>query len=160
MENSQHHFTECGLSDVYLENGFEVIEGEWGSSVSITDMDELIHTIGLCIVSCEVLTGERVRFIRKHMDMTQKNLANLLDYDVQTIANWEKDVKKIPRPSEIVLRSIFREYLKGGTSTSVTAMIKKIAELNREAHKIEKLELSSKDGKWSHLASDGGRCVA
>lgn len=47
FENPSYHYTECGLSNVYLVNGFNVIETPEGKAVSVNDVEELHKALGL-----------------------------------------------------------------------------------------------------------------
>jgi hypothetical protein len=42
-----YHYTECGLDDVFLLNGYERVKTEYGTGISIPDEDaENIATVG------------------------------------------------------------------------------------------------------------------
>ena len=67
-----YHYTECGLDDVYLLNGFQFHETPYGPGVSIHDVDGLHRAIVLSLCESQrSLTGNEVRFIRKQLEQTQ-----------------------------------------------------------------------------------------
>ena len=72
--NEGYHYVECGLDDVYLENGFERIESARGTSIAIRDIDALHRVIGdhLCRRRKE-LSGKEIRFLRREMLMLKLN---------------------------------------------------------------------------------------
>lgn len=105
-----HHYTDSGLSYVYLENGYNVehIDGE--EFISIDNLDQLHQLLGKNILSMtRPLQGEEFRFIRIELNMSQRVLANLLGVDSQTIARWEKDQTLIPRTADVALRALYME---------------------------------------------------
>ena len=107
-----YHYTESGLSNVYLVNGFnvEVIDEE--EYTSIDDMNGLHRTIALAIVdSNSPLTNEEFKFLRIELNLSQKVLANSFGVNEQTIARYEKNETKIPRTTDASLRSLFMESL-------------------------------------------------
>lgn len=75
-----YHYKECGLSNIWLHDGYAISEcEEFGELVSISSVNELHKIIGLYLIS-EVpsLAGEQIRFLRKELNLSQKNLAGLL----------------------------------------------------------------------------------
>jgi len=51
------------------------------------------------------MTGNEVKEIRKHLKMTQQELADAIGVDRVTVARWESDHK---RPSNLALRQLER----------------------------------------------------
>ena len=51
MNNNLYHYTECGLNNIYLVNGYYIIETKRGKAVSINDVDGLHRVIGMFLVS-------------------------------------------------------------------------------------------------------------
>ena len=86
MTDPTYHYTECGLSNIYLENGFQYIETSRGQAVSIKDASGLHRAIGLFLVTTKKdLIGEEIRFLRNEMLMSQHTLANLLGVSEQVL---------------------------------------------------------------------------
>src|SRR5262245_51489104 len=112
MENKQYHYIECGLSNIYLVNGFNIIETSLGKAVSINNVDGLHNAIGLFLISTmKDLSGSEIRFLRHEMLMSQKTLSSLLGVSEQEIRRWENGKIKIPKPSESLLRLLYREHV-------------------------------------------------
>ena len=107
-----YHYTECGLSNVYLKNGFSVenIDGE--EYTSIDDMNGLHQTILQIIIDSQLpLTHEAFKFLRVELNVSQKVLANRFGVSEQTIARYEKNTSSIPRTTDAALRSLYMESL-------------------------------------------------
>lgn len=61
MQNTPYHYTECGLKNVYLLNGFNTIETPQGKAVSIHDIFGLHRAIGILIITTQKdLTGDEI----------------------------------------------------------------------------------------------------
>jgi len=103
------HYTACGLDDVYLVNGFtrETVDGE--QFTTIEDMDGLWKAIALHLVTTrKVLAPKEIRFLRKQMDLTQVELANLVRVSDQTVARWEKGQgDTISGPADFMIRVLY-----------------------------------------------------
>lgn len=81
------HYTDCGLDNVYLLNGFE----DDGEALRIKDLEGLHRAIGLNIATeRKAPSGKELRFLRDEMDMTQAELGRLLGISSQSVARWEK----------------------------------------------------------------------
>lgn len=103
-----YHYKECGLDNVYLSNGFELVEEDGELLVSIENVDGLWKAIGLnLITSQKVLSSREIRFLRGQMQMTQAELAAKLRVDDQTYARWEKGRSQLPGPADVALRACF-----------------------------------------------------
>ena len=62
------HYTQCGLDDVYLVNGFSREETEYGPATSVHNVDGLHCAIGLHIVSHKkTVSAKAIKFLRRQM---------------------------------------------------------------------------------------------
>ena len=103
-----YHYTLCGLDDVYLTSGYELVDTDYGSGVTIQDMDGLHRAIGEHLVmSKKALNPKEVRFLRHEMDLSQAQLGDLLRITDQTVARWEKGEVEMPGPADLVLRALY-----------------------------------------------------
>lgn len=135
MNNSAYHYTECGLDNIFLKNGFNFIETPRGKSVSIKDVDGLHKAIGIFLVANKRdFIGKEVRFLRHSMLMSQYTLATLLGMTEQAVRRWESGKVNIPKPSESLLRLLFKEHIndKEGKISSLLKRISDLEELNNE----------------------------
>lgn len=127
-----YHYTESGLDNVWLENGYTIHQTPYGEGVSIQNTEGLHRAIALWLVSLpKPLNGAELRFLRLEMNTTQKNLAAFLNVDEQAIRRWEKArTKPIPNGSaDRLLRAIFVEYI--DKKNDIYRMIKRLAELDQ-----------------------------
>jgi DNA-binding transcriptional regulator YiaG len=114
-----YHYTECGLPNVYLKNGFTIehIDGE--DYTSIDDMNNLHVAIAQTIAdSHTALRPAQFKFLRIELNLSQKMLGHRFGVSEQTIARYEKGKSDIPRTTDAALRSLFMEKLEKTNSVS------------------------------------------
>jgi putative transcriptional regulator len=109
------HYTACGLDDIYLKSGYEIVKTPHGEGVAIKKLDELHLAIGCNLAERKkLLSAKELRFLRKHMDLTQSELGKLLGLTSQQVARWEKGESEISGSAEFLLRAYFIQHA-GGT---------------------------------------------
>ena len=112
MAGELHHYRECGLSNVFLLNGFTVQETRHGRAVSIEDMDGLHLAIGIHLAKKKMaLTGAELRFLRFELGLSQKMLGALLGKNTQTVARWENGKSRIDSTAERLVRVLYIEQI-------------------------------------------------
>lgn len=132
MRRDYYHYTESGLNNIYLVNGFKYMETARGNAVSIHDMDGLHKAIGLLLVTSKKdLSGSEIRFLRDEMLMSQSTLARLLGVSDQAIRRWEHGTIQMPKPSESLLRLLYREHIHDKDG-KISSMLKSIANLEED----------------------------
>lgn len=145
-----YHYKACGLSNVYLKNGYTEKMTPYGSGVSIHNVDGLHRVIGIDIArNHAVMTGEQFRFLRKELEFSQVTLGQLVGRDAQSVANWEKKAggkAAVPSFAANYLRLIYLERTNG--NVKVEESINRINELDREVHEME-ITLSETDEGWT-----------
>lgn len=121
------HYKACGLDDVYLLSGYERHQTAHGDGVSIKDMDALHRAIGRRIV-CEksALNGKEIRFLRKHLDMTQEEFARYLSVTGQTVQRWEQDKFDSIGAADGLIRLLFLDQI-GALPKDVRLFLEKLA---------------------------------
>lgn len=137
-----YHYTEIGLRNVWLANGYHVRKTAYGKSVSIEDAEGLHRAIGRALASKSYLTGAEFRFLRKELDLSQHRIADLLGTSEQTVALWEKR-GKIPKTADRMFRAIYLETIDG--NVKLKDLIERIADLDRKT-----------DEKWIFEDTDQG----
>src|SRR5579863_232551 len=102
----EYHYTESGLDNIYLVNGFEITPLENGDEeIFIHDLSGLHKAIGLNLIFKQgALSGKEVKFIRTTLDFSQKTLGKILGYDYQTVLLWEKDSHPISKSADHLLK--------------------------------------------------------
>ncbi len=127
-----YHYTQCGLEDVYLLNGYKRHKTPYGSGVAIENVEELHKVIAehLC-VNKAFLSGREFRFLRKLMDLTQSEVAMFLGCDVQSVARWEKGKAEASGAADKVMRILYLGSMGSERSgTDAAELIKKLASLD------------------------------
>ncbi|MDH5731055.1 MAG: transcriptional regulator [Gammaproteobacteria bacterium] len=107
-----YHYTECGLINIYLKNGVEIIETPYGSASHIENIEELHKVIGADIVCNKpTLNPSEFRFLRKELNMTQKTIGDIVGKEAQTVAKWEKGDVPVPKSVCVIIRKLYLEYI-------------------------------------------------
>ena len=143
-----YHYTEIGLQNVWLANGYHVRKTSYGKAVAIEDADGLHRAIGRALSRKSHLTGAEFRSLRKELDLSQHRLADLLGTSEQTVALWEKR-GKIPKTADRMFRAIYVETIEG--NVKLKEMIERVADLDRKAD--EKMVFQDTDEGWMPKAA-------
>ncbi len=150
--NQRYRYTECGLDNVYLLNGFDPVETPRGMAIRIRDREGLHLAIGRHLVrEKRDLNGKEVRFLRKELDMTQQVVANMLRVDVQTVARWEKGkTGVVPGAAQGMIRVLYE--LKTGGNIEVIRLLEELSELDEIIHGydegLEPLDFEDTEEGW------------
>lgn len=146
-----YHYTECGLDNVQLLGGYELVETPYGETVEITNIDALHRLIGQELCEQQHLSGKEIRFLRREMGLSQKALGHLLDKTDQTVANWEKGEVPCPALAETIIKKMYLEHIDDNSST-VTEMLITLADLDNERDSLERqlhqLQLIQRNEHW------------
>jgi putative transcriptional regulator len=129
-----YHYTESGLNNIYLANGYHFHDTGYGRGVSIDSTENLHKAIGRWVISLpKPINGAELRFLRLEMETTQKDLAGIIGATEQTCRLWEKHrAKSIPGPADRLIRSLYSEFL--GGDGSMRRMLERLAELDQLEH--------------------------
>ncbi len=149
IKGAPFHYIGCGLDDVYLANGFEIMEDAAGRpTVQINYLDKLHEALGKALVDRkESLSGKEIRFLRTEMLMTQSILAKLLQVSEQSVHRWENGKSDIPKPAETLLRLLYREHINEASTIQLKAKLEKLADLEN-ALDDEGLNMNMTDEGW------------
>jgi DNA-binding transcriptional regulator YiaG len=106
------HYTDCGLDDVYLVSGYEIVKTHDDEGIAVKNLDELHKAIG-CYLAFhkKALAPKELRFLRKQMNLTQSDLGRLIGLSSQQVARWEKAVCEITGPADRLLRALYIQYV-------------------------------------------------
>jgi len=129
---SDYPYTECGLDHVYLRNGYRIEEGPYGQTVSFCALDNLHRMIAilLCFMPNR-LQGQHVRFFRSRLNLSQKELADLLGVQRVTVARWEgASTSSIPGAADRALRVLALNEMNPNCAVSnLAALYRDIGEI-------------------------------
>lgn len=142
-----YHYTESGLDDVFLVNGYHFHTTPYGEGVAIEHTGGLHKAIGRRLIALpRPLDGAALRFLRLELELTQRNLAALLDTTEQSLRLWEKHRgKAMPTgPADRLLRAIYSEYI--GGDGSVRRMLDRLAEMDQVA--VERMNFRQTASGW------------
>ncbi|SOZ14420.1 Hypothethical protein [Cupriavidus taiwanensis] len=148
-----YHYTDGGLKNVWLVNGYKVHNTPYGEGVSIEDLD------GLCVAIClalakksSPLTGTEFRYIRSAgLMQSQAGLAKLLGNNEQAVARWEK-TGKLPCWADKLVRLLYLARAEG--NTPIASVIERINAIER-AEKQKIVLRTAKSGWASKLEPQG-----
>jgi DNA-binding transcriptional regulator YiaG len=126
-----YHYTESGLDNVYLANGYTIHQTPYGEGVSIQNTAGLHKAIGRWLIARPTpLNGAELRFLRTEMELTQRDLAGIIGATEQTLRLWERNrAKHFPGTADRLLRALYSEFL--GGDVHIRKMLEKLADLDR-----------------------------
>lgn len=143
-----YHYTECGLRNVWLANGYKIRKTPYGQAVYIEDVPGLHKAIGLRLVNTKPrLSGGEFRFLRKELDLAQARVAALFGCSPQTVALWEK--KSPPKWADRWMRLLYQEYIFG--NAKIVGFIDKLNEMDRANNK--KMIFEDSNNGWKQKAA-------
>jgi DNA-binding transcriptional regulator YiaG len=142
-----YHYKTIGLDNIFLKNGFDEIETDYGVAVSIHNLDGLHRVIGLEIsLNKRELSGNEFRFLRKELGLSQVQIAKTLGISESTVRNWENDrVEKISASPAAIVKQMFIESV--GNNSTLTELLDSICALNNEIHHLT-VELEEHKNGW------------
>jgi putative transcriptional regulator len=149
-----YQYIECGLDYVYLADGFTPTQTQYGESVVVIDDVAGLHkviredVVGLP----RPLTPKEFRFLRREIDVSQRQLATLVGVDEQTVSMWERGNSPIQRAAELLLRAWVREH--DSEKPAVRELTERLNALDRELYDLEKrLEFKRVGSSWIQKAA-------
>lgn len=151
-----YHYTECGLKNIYLVNGFEITKTSDGDEeLFIHDIHGLHKAIcNALIFKSGLLEGCEIKFIRSMLDLSQNKLAALIGCRYQQILLWEKNKNKLSKPVDRLLRVYLYTYIyKEIDNGKVFDRINEIADLDAsEAEHPNRIEFKEAKDSWQMVA--------
>ena len=142
-----YRFTDGGLRNVWLANGYTIEKTPYGETVSIQDLPGLVQAICKALIRRKThLTGAEFRYVRQAMLMSQASLGKALGRSDQSVAIWEKS-GKIPKFADSMLRVLYAAHADG--NEKVKNIIHTLNDVDRVAHLVME---ESKRG-WSAIES-------
>lgn len=99
-----YHYTQCGLDNVWLENGYVLKSTPYGKAAAVHDVNGLHALLAAKLVEKHgPLTGKEFRFLRAWLSMTQEALAQLMGVTEGALSLWERK-DAVPSLNEKMLR--------------------------------------------------------
>ena len=138
-----YRYTESGLTNVWLVNGYTMRKTKYGEGVSIRDVDGLHRALARALSNKPRLTGTEVRFLRKEMGLSQRGLGELLGVTDQAVALWERK-GRLPKTADRLLRLIYVEHDRGNAPIRTT--IQRINDM--DAQDLDQIIAEAAKGGW------------
>ena len=108
-----YHYTDGGLRNIWLANGYERMDTAYGKAVTIQDLPGLTRAICKALIrKNSKLTGAEFRYLRQAILMSQATLGKALGRTDQAIAGWEKN-SKVPKFADQMLRVFYAAHADG-----------------------------------------------
>ena len=150
-----YHYTDGGLKNVWLVNGYKIHKTPYGEGISIEDLDGLSAAVSLALAKkCSPLSGVEFRYVRSAgMKQSQAGLAKLLGNNEQAVARWEKS-GKVPRWADKLVRLLYLAHADG--NAPIASAIERINAIERAA-KQKILLRAAKSGWASKIEQDDTR---
>ena len=146
-----YHYTDGGLRNVWLANGYEIKQTPYGEGVSFHNLDGL--TTSICIALTKkagVLTGIEFRYIRSAgMLLSQPALGKLMGIDGQSVARWEK-TGKVPKWADKLVRLLYLAQAQG--NEPISAAVDRVKTVERLIKK--KIVVKESRGQWKPSLQD------
>jgi transcriptional regulator with XRE-family HTH domain len=122
----KYHYTESGLSDVFIHGAQFQTDDAGEETISIKNLAGLHRAISTSLITkSSSLTGKELRFLRTEMGMTQAELAVLVHREALSISRWERgEVAEIDTNAEVLIRLHARDVLE----LDIKASVKQISE--------------------------------
>ena len=140
-----YHYTDGGLRNVWLANGYEIKQTPYGEGVSFHNLDGL--TTSICIALTKkagVLTGIEFRYIRSAgMLLSQPALGKLMGIDGQSVARWEK-TGKVPKWADKLVRLLYLAQAQG--NEPISAAVDRVKTVERLIK--QKIVVKESRGQW------------
>ena len=107
-------FTDGGLQNIWLANGYEIRHTPHGEGVVIQHLDALVESICTALAKSNAsLSGVEFRYLRSAgLKQSQVGLAKLLGNDEQSIARWEKSGRP-PAWADKLIRILYLGFADG-----------------------------------------------
>lgn len=120
-----HHYTECGLDNVWLESGYRLHKTAYGNAISI-DLADSLHSAIAFVLSGKAgqITGKELRFLRVFLSMSPIDFGSVVGSADQSVSLWER-TGKVPHSADIIIRMLILERI--GMQTSFSRIIELVS---------------------------------
>ena len=146
-----YHYTDGGLRNVWLANGYEITQTPYGEGVSFHNLDGLTRSICMALTrKASPLTGAELRYIRSAgMLVSQPALGKLMGIDGQSVARWEK-TSKVPLWADKLVRLLYTAQVNG--DEPIAKAVERIKTVERLIK--QKIVVRESRGQWRPSLQD------
>jgi len=143
-----YHYRESGLKNIWLRNGYRIVDTPYGEAVEIEKVEQLHRAIARAVMARPRLSGREFRFLRTEMNLSQEALARMLGNSAQSVAVWEKG-RGAPKWADRLIRALYREHAEGNVSLKEIFARAEAGTSNKLAEaKIVRLNFEKTRGAW------------
>jgi putative zinc finger/helix-turn-helix YgiT family protein len=105
-------YKESGLNNIFL-TGITIYKCSCGKTMpEIKNIDRLHRIIANAIIKKKtLLSGKEVRFLRKQMGLSAKELAGVLDVTPVTVSRWENESEPLGVANDKLIRMFYIQML-------------------------------------------------
>ena len=145
------HYTDGGLRNGWLANGYEITQTPYGEGVSFHNLDGLTRSICMALTrKASPLTGAEFRYIRSAgMLLSQPALGKLMGIDGQSVARWEK-TSKVPLWADKLVRLLYTAQVNG--DEPIAKAVERIKTVERLIK--QKIVVRESRGQWRPSLQD------
>ena len=141
-----HHYTDGGLRNVWLVNGYALHKTPYGEGLAVHDVAGL--TLAICTSltnKAGVLSGAELRYLRNAgMLLSQPALGKLMGADGQSVARWEK-TGRVPRWADKLVRLLYLAHAQGNVPIRrAVERVQTVERLTRQRIVVEEAK-----GRWT-----------
>ena len=146
-----YHYTDGGLRNVWLANGYEIKKTPFGEGVAFHNLDGLTESICIALTKkAGVLTGTEFRYIRSAgMLLSQPSMGKLMGIDGQSVARWEK-TSKVPRWADKLVRLLYTAQAEG--NEPIAKAVERIKTVERLVK--QRIVVKESRGQWKPSLQD------
>lgn len=141
-ERRNYRYTESGISNLILQ-GIEVADCPncGNSDVIIPRMAKIHRAIAQALANSPVrLTGEQLRFLRKHLGLSGDQLGRYLHTDKTKISKWERGEDRVGPGIDRLVR-LLAAALDSELRPGVSAVAEHLPEISDESGKVWELHV-------------------
>lgn len=140
-----HHYTACGLDNVWLKNGFIIKDTPYGKAVAVVAVERLHELLAKKLtIKPGRLTGKELRFLRVQMGLSQSGLASMQGVSEQAVSLWERH-GKVPKAHDSLTRLFYLAHAE--SDTLLKQAIDQVKTVERLVH--QRIVASASGTKWS-----------
>lgn len=146
-----YHYTDGGLRNVWLANGYEIKKTPFGEGVAFHNLDGLTKSICIALTKkAGVLTGSEFRYIRSAgMLLSQPALGKLMGIDGQSVARWEK-TGKVPKWADKLVRLVYLAQAQG--NEPISSAVERVKTVERLVK--QRIVVKESRGQWKPSLQD------
>jgi putative transcriptional regulator len=146
-----YHYTDGGLRNVWLANGYEIKKTPLGEGVAFHNLDGLTESICIALTKkAGVLTGSEFRYIRSAgMLLSQPALGKLMGIDGQSVARWEK-TGKVPKWADKLVRLVYLAQAQG--NEPISSAVERVKTVERLVK--QRIVVKESRGQWKPNLQD------